>query len=173
MPGTEQVPQALADIVELFAPGSESIRRRLAEAITTDRERTGSRTAAAILLDALYPDSADLHDAGMVYCDWRSVPTEIRDYLIELPTCPATLSWDWLEEFDEDDWDPEEIDSFLWPLAARCHEMGTALIALDIESDGYGLGFIAADHIDRIVKLAESADCDLRVVHPQVPTDLI
>ncbi|WP_435830177.1 hypothetical protein [Nocardia salmonicida] len=61
----------------------------------------------------------------MVYCDWCSVPTEICDYLIELPTCPATLSWDWVEEFDEDDWDPEEIDSFLWPVAARCHELDT------------------------------------------------
>ncbi|WP_216905538.1 DUF6630 family protein [Nocardia noduli] len=170
MPDTQQIPQALAEIVALIAPDSEPILRRMADAIAAvelaDRAPTGA------LLDALYPDGGDLNEAGIVYCDWRSDPAEIRSYLIELPGCPASLNWDWVDDFDEDDWNPEEIESFLWPLAARCRDLATALIILDTGSDGYGLGFVRADHIDRIVELARTAHCDLRVVYPQVPTYL-
>ncbi|MGY4103594.1 DUF6630 family protein [Nocardia sp. R16R-3T] len=171
MPDTQQIPQALSDIVELIAPGSESTQRRLAEAIA-DRELADSWAPSGALLEALYPESAGLHEAGMAYCEMNCDPAEIRGYLVELPAYPAALNWDWLDEFD-DDWNPEEIENFLWPLAARCRELGSALIILDAGSDGYGIGFVSANHIDRIVELARIANCDLRVVHPGIETFLV
>jgi len=177
MPDTQQITQALSEIVELIAPGSKPSQRRLAEAIA-DR---GVAAPSSALLRALYPDGPEiraaggLYEAGMSYCDWNTHPDEIRDSLIQLPSCPAALNWDWVNEFDESDerWDPEEIESFLWPLAARCREVGSALIILDTGSDGYGIGFASADRIDRIVELARIADCDLGVVHPGVETFLV
>ncbi|MFD3705782.1 hypothetical protein ACFWUP_21800 [Nocardia sp. NPDC058658] len=169
MNNAQRTAQALADIVELVAPGSEPIRHRLAEAVAGLQFAHSWETAGA-LLDAMYDVDADLSEAGMIYCDWRSEPSEIRDSLVEIPSCPPTLNWEWLDQFDEDEWEPEEIESFLWLLAARCRELGTALIILDVESDGYGLGFVAADRVDRIVELARIATCDLRVVYPEIPT---
>lgn len=133
------------------------------------------------MLRALYPDGPDiraaggLYGAGMAYCDCNDTPGMIRDSLIELPACPAAIDWDWVNEFDETDdrWDPEELENFLWPLAARCRELGSALIILDTGSDGYGIGFVSAEHIDRIVKLAQISNCDLSVVHPGVETFLV
>ncbi|WP_433600776.1 DUF6630 family protein [Nocardia sp. CA-135953] len=171
MPDMQQIPQALSDIVELVAPGSESTQRRLAEAIA-GRELADSWAPSGALMDALYPESGSLHEAGMAYCEMNFDPAMIRDDLVELPACPTALDWDWLNEFD-DDWDPEEIENFLWPLAARCRELGSALIILDAGSDGYGIGFISADHIDRIVELARIANCDLRVVHSGIETFLV
>lgn len=177
MPDTQQITQALSEIVELIAPGSKPSQARLAEEIAS-RGIAGTWAPSSALLRALYPDGPDiraaggLYEAGMAYCDWNCDPAEIRDYLIELPAYPAALDWDWVDEFD-DRWDPEELENFLWPLAARCRELGSALIILDTGSDGYGIGFVSADHIDRILKLAQIADCDLSVVHPGVETFLI
>lgn len=170
MPDTQQIPQALSEIVELIAPGSKSSQQRLTEEIAAIADRGTARSSdpSCALFRALYPDGPGLHEAGMTYCDWNSYPAEIREELVELPAYPAALDWDWLDEFD--DWDPEEIDSFLWPLAARCRELGSALLILDTGSDGYGIGFVSADHIDRIVELARIANCDLDVVHPGIET---
>ncbi|RZL21850.1 MAG: hypothetical protein EOP31_26585 [Rhodococcus sp. (in: high G+C Gram-positive bacteria)] len=180
MPDTQQITQALSEIVELIAPGAKPSQARLAEEIA-GRGIAGTWAPSNALLRALYPDGPDiraaggLYEAGMAYCDWNCDPAEIRDSLIELPACPAALDWDWLNEFDESDdrWDPEELENFLWPLAARCREIGSALIILDTGSDGYGIGFVSAEHTDRIVKLAQIANCDLSVVHPGVETFLV
>ncbi|MDV6270828.1 DUF6630 family protein [Rhodococcus globerulus] len=180
MPDTQQITQALSEIVELIAPGSKPSQARLAEEIA-GREIADTWAPSNALLRALYPDGPDiraaggLYEAGIANCDCNDTPGMIRDSLIELPACPAALNWDWVNEFDESDdrWDPEELENFLWPLAARCRELGSALIILDTGSDGYGIGFVSADHIDRIVELAQIADCDLSVVHPGVETFLV
>lgn len=85
---------------------------------------------------------------------------------------PSSTELGLVNEFD-DRWDPEELENFLWPLAARCHELGSALIILDTGSDDYGIGFVSADHTDRIVELAQIANCDLNVVHPDIETFLV
>ncbi|GAD87317.1 hypothetical protein FEK33_26595 [Nocardia asteroides NBRC 15531] len=162
---TQPTVQALADIAELVAPGSTVVRRRLAEAVG-DHDLGEETAAAEVLLAALYDENGALEQAGMVWCDWGSEPAEIRDDLVQLPSCPGALDWGWVDQFDEDDWDPDDIDSFLRPLAARCRELGVALITLDIEADGYGLGFVPAEHGDRVAELARIARCDLRVVAP-------
>ncbi|WP_433604870.1 DUF6630 family protein [Prescottella agglutinans] len=172
MPDTQQIPQALSEIVELIAPGSKPSQARLAEEIA-GRGVAGTWAPSSALFWALHPEGpGGLHEAGMTSCDWNDTPGMIRESLIELPACPAALNWDWLDEFD-DPWDPEELENFLWPLAARCRELGSALIILDTGSDGYGIGFVSAEHIERIVKLAQIANCELRVVHPGVETFLV
>lgn len=172
MSDTQQITQALSEIVELIAPGSKPSQVRLAEEIA-GREIAGTWAPSSALFWALHPEGTDrLHEAGMTSCDWNDTPGMIREALIELPTCPAALDWDWLDESD-DRWDPEELENFLWPLAARCREIGSALIILDTGSDGYGIGFASADHTDRIMELAQIADFDLNVVHPDVETFLV
>ncbi|MFI8976619.1 hypothetical protein ACIGO9_27290 [Nocardia asteroides] len=162
---TQPIVQALADITELVAPGSTAVRQRLAEAVG-DHDLAEETAPAEVLLAALYDEDGALEQAAMAWCDWGSDPADIRDDLVQLPSCPKVLDWDWVDQFDEDDWDPDDIDSFLRPLAARCGELGVALVMLDIEADGYGLGFVAAEHGDRIAELARIARCDLRVVAP-------
>lgn len=174
MPDTQQITQALSEIVELIAPGSKPSQARLAEEIASCKI-TDTWAPSNALLWALHPEGTNIREDGMVYCDCNDTPGMIREALIELPTCPAALDWDWVNKFDESDdrWDPEELENFLWPLAARCREIGSALIILDTGSDGYGIGFVSAEHIDRIVELAQIADCDLSVVHPGVETFLV
>lgn len=176
MPDTQPIPQALSEIVELIAPGSKPSQQRLAEEIAAIADRGIARSSdpSSALLGALYPEGPGrLHEAGMTYCDMNCDPAEIRDDLVELPAYPAALDWDWLDEFDDDRWDPDELDNFLWSLAARCRELGSALLILSTGSDGYGIGFVSADHIDRIVELAQIANCDLDVVQPGIETFLV
>ena len=54
---------------------------------------------------------------------------------------------------------------------ARCLESVRGhvdrMIILDTGSDGYGIGFASAEHIDRIMELAQIADCakSLNLLH--------
>ncbi|GAB2564999.1 DUF6630 family protein [Nocardia heshunensis] len=148
---------ALSDLIELFAPGIHEAHEALAEVIAdTDPDWLSPE---GVLTDTLYRNR-------LVYCDWKSHPLEIRSYLEELPTCPQALTWGWYEWTDGSDWDPEDLEQFLRPLSEKCLELGVALIGIGIDADGFNLGFLLTEDLDRFSTLACTAGIEARIYRP-------
>ncbi|GAB0108200.1 hypothetical protein JMUB6875_72100 [Nocardia sp. JMUB6875] len=92
---------------------------------------------------------------------------EIRDGLRRLPSCPATMAWDWYPAFADRtaDW-PAHVrtESFLDEAAAHAHPTGWDLVSLQTDSDDYALTFLPAERLPRFREL--TAEVGKRVELP-------
>ncbi|MFJ9369536.1 hypothetical protein ACIRRA_34670 [Nocardia sp. NPDC101769] len=92
-----------------------------------------------------------------------------RSYLARLPLCPPELTWEWYDWSDHGRWDPDDLQNFLWPLADRCLALGAAVVGVYVDGDGFTLGFIAADKVDRLLELAAIAEVRIYVHRTGAP----
>ncbi|MFE3056537.1 hypothetical protein [Nocardia sp. NPDC059239] len=92
----EEQRAALFGIVELLAPDADSTRERLEQQLE-EVEEENYFTPEEVLIDSLYgfDEDGEPFRSGLTYCNWKSDPNEIRDYLQHLPTYPHGLTWDW------------------------------------------------------------------------------
>ncbi|WP_067687618.1 DUF6630 family protein [Nocardia jejuensis] len=160
----EEQRAALFEIVGLLAPDLEKAWARLADALA--RGGPEPITPEEALIEALYDEGS-----GLAYCGWEARPSEVRDYLEELPTFPPGLTWEWYKWTAQEAWDPEEdLYEFLWPLADRCLRLGVALVGVLVDGEGYTLGFLPADDLAKFVELAGVAHSTIYVHRTGAPT---
>ncbi|MGV9408912.1 DUF6630 family protein [Nocardia sp. NPDC003693] len=160
----EEQRAALVGIVELLAPEADSARARL-EQLLADAEGEDYFTPEEVLVDSLhgFDEDGEPFRSALIYCDWKSYPDEIRDWLRELPTYPPGLTWDWWDWSNVREWDSSDLQDFLWPLADRCLELGVSLIGIYVDGDGYTLGFLNSDKVERFLELATRAEAQVHV----------
>ncbi|MVU77336.1 hypothetical protein GPX89_08760 [Nocardia sp. ET3-3] len=166
----EEQRAALAGIVELLAPDLDSARERL-EQLLEDAGEEDYFTPEEMLIDSLYgfDEDGEPFRSGLTYCDWKSYPDEIRDWLQDLPAYPQGLAWDWWDWSTVRDWDSSDLQDFLWPLADRCLELGVSLIGIYVDGDGYTLGFLKNDKVERFLELAALAEAQVRIYRSGSP----
>ncbi|WP_157171829.1 DUF6630 family protein [Nocardia higoensis] len=147
---------ALFAIIDLWAV----YRDRSHESMTYSLEHPDPR--------GFCPDSAlvdALREDGLIYCECRITPPQIRMYLEGLPATPPALTWDWFTWTNDDAWDYDDIQEFVGPLAEECLALDTAVVGVDVEGDGFTLGFIEADRVDQLLSLAAKAGAKIVVHH--------
>ncbi|WP_327140669.1 DUF6630 family protein [Nocardia sp. NBC_01327] len=161
---------ALFGIVELLAPDTDAARERLEQQLE-EVEEEDYFTPEEALIDSLYGFDKDAEPfrSGLTYCDWKSDPSEIRDYLKDLPAYPQGLTWDWWNWSTDQEWDSSDLQDFLWPLADRCLELGVSLVGIYVDGDGYTLGFLSTGKIERFLELATLAEAQVHVHRPGTP----
>ncbi|WP_433567028.1 DUF6630 family protein [Nocardia sp. CA-151230] len=85
--------------------------------------------------------------------DWKASPEEIRRQLESLPSYPRDLPWDWYPVFlqaNEGLHLGDLAECFLQALGENCHSHGTALLAVDTQSDSYAVTFMPIELAEQI-----------------------
>ncbi|MFD4352652.1 hypothetical protein ACFWPX_08830 [Nocardia sp. NPDC058518] len=157
----EEQRAALFAIIDLWATYVDSAR----ESMTYSLEHLDSTrfSADGALVDALRWDR-------LIYLECRTSPLEIRTGLEGLPATPPNLTWEWFTWTKDDDWDYDDMQEFVGPLVEKCLEMDIAVVGVDVDGDGFTLGFIEADRLDEVLSLAETAGAKIVVHHAGPPT---
>ncbi|MFE2960277.1 DUF6630 family protein [Nocardia tengchongensis] len=99
----------------------------------------------------------------------KASPEEIRRQLESLPSYPRDLSWDWYPAFlhaNEGLHSGDLAECFLQALGEHGYGHGTALLAVDTQSDSYAVTFMPTDLAEQIAgascgwaRIVRSAEC--------------